>query len=89
MVESRAGRRAARQERVTAEFGSDSAAVLDLLELTDLAWHDCYGETSPRAAVIDDIFVVASGDVRHLIAAARLAVEDFRDLRMNADAARA
>lgn len=89
MVESRASRRAARQDRATAEFGSESAAVLDLLELTDLAWHDCYGEPSPPAAVVDDIFVVASGDLSRLIAAARLAVEDFRDLRMTADAARA
>jgi hypothetical protein len=89
MVECRASRRAARQNRATNEYGSDATAVLDLLELTDLAWHDCYGETSPPAAVLDDIFVVASGDLSHLIAAARLAVEDYRDLRMSADAARA
>lgn len=83
MIESRASRRAARQERATREFGASSDAVLDVLELTEFAWHDCYGEASPSDEVIDDIFVVANGDLRNFIHMAHLAVIDFRDLRVN------
>ena len=53
-----------------------------------MAWHDCYGESSPGDDVVEDIFVVAQGNLAALIAAARLAVEDFRDLRMQADEVR-
>jgi len=88
MVDSRASRRAAREDRADREFGSSAQIALDLLELTEFAWHDCYGDTSPPDSVVDDIFVVAGGRLDHLIAAARLAVEDFRDLRVNADSVR-
>jgi hypothetical protein len=84
MTISRADRRAERAERARREFGSDSEAALDLLELTELAWHDCYGEVTPPQQVIDDIFLVAHGSLTDLIHAARHAVADFRDLRMNA-----
>lgn len=83
MVDSRASRPAARAGRAAREFGSGADAALDLLELTELAWHDCYGEASPPDEVIDDIFVVADGDFQELVRCARLAVTDFRDLRMN------
>lgn len=66
------------------EFGDASEAVLDVLELTEFAWHDCFGDVTPPDAVIDDIFTVARGDVTGFVRAARLAVEDFRDLRMAA-----
>jgi hypothetical protein len=85
VVVGRASRRAARESEVTRSFGPQAAAALDLLELTEFAWHDCYGEVTPRDSVIEDILVVAGGDLRSLIQAARLAVEDPRDLRVNAD----
>jgi len=83
MVDSRASRRAARAERAAREFGADADAALDLLELTELAWHDCYGEIAPPDEVVDDIFIVADGDFPTLVRCARLAVTDFRDLRVS------
>ena len=82
-------RRQEREARVGATFGVDQAGqVLDLLELVELAWHDCYGDSSPPEDVIDDILLVSGGDLGRLITAARLAVIDWRDLRVEADAAR-
>jgi hypothetical protein len=77
-----------REGRARAEFGPDAEAVLDVLELAEFAWHDCYGEVSPPDAVIDDVFVVARGRVAKFVRAARLAVEDYRDLRLTADSVR-
>jgi hypothetical protein len=88
MAISRADRRRDREGRARAEFGPHAEAVLDVLELAEFAWHDCYGEVSPPDAVIDDVFVVARGSVTEFVYAARLAVEDYRDLRMAADSAR-
>ena len=83
-------RRDDRRPRVSADFAPGLVeAALDLLALTDLAWHDCYGESAPPSGVADDIFVVARGDLARLARAARLAVIDFRDLRLQADARRA
>lgn len=84
-VNSRASRREQRRDRVVAAFGSDADAALDLLELTEFAWHDCYGEVSPPGSVVDDILAVAQGRLDRLAHAARLAVEDSRDLRMRAE----
>ena len=39
--------------------------------------------------MIDDIILVADGHLKELVHAARLAVEDYRDLRVQADADRA
>jgi hypothetical protein len=90
MVVGRAARRAGRKAAVTESFGPMTAeAALDLLELTEFAWHDCYAEITPPDAVVEDILVVAGGDLAMLIRAARQAVEDFRDVRLNADAIRA
>jgi hypothetical protein len=58
--------------------------VLDVLELTELAWHDCYGEVTPPDEVMADIFAVGRGSVSQFVRAARLAVEDYRDLRLQA-----
>lgn len=88
----RAARRAARTPDVEALFGKSQGqahAALDLLELTELAWHDCYQEVSPPNEVVDDILVCSRGELAGLIQAARLAVEDYRDLRLTADAFRA
>jgi len=88
MVIGRANRRNMRTARATELFGSRSEAALDALELLELAWHDCYGESSPPDDVIDDVWLVSGGDLAKLVSAARLAVTDFRDLRLNADSIR-
>jgi hypothetical protein len=90
MAIGRSERRAERRARVEAIFGKDKAdAALDLLELTELAWHDCYGEITPSETVVDDILVYSGGDLGALVHAARLAVQDFRDVRVAADDIRA
>src|SRR5690348_4924847 len=88
MVIGRSNRRASRRQRAQDAFGKNAEAVLDVLELVEFAWHDCYRDIAPPDEVIDDIFVVADGNVAKFARAARLAVEDFRDLRMSADAVR-
>lgn len=86
----RAARRAARAPRVEAVLGPLQApAALDVLELTEFAWHDCYQEISPPETVIDDILVCSRGELAGLAQAARLAVEDYRDLRLAAEMIRA
>ena len=81
MAVGRAGRRAERVERVEAAFGKAAAtAALDLFELVEYAWHDCYGELSPPDNVIDDIITCSQGDLVRMISYARLAVIDSRDL---------
>ncbi len=86
MAVGRAGRREVRRAKVAAAFGPETAdAALDLLELTELAWHDCYGESTPPDDVIDDILLVAGGVLAGLATAAHLAVVDRRDLRVAAD----
>jgi hypothetical protein len=82
----RAARRAQREARVGAVFGEDAAPVaLDLLELVEFAWHDCYGEVTPGDEVVEDILTCSRGDLAWLIRYARLAVDDWRDLRLAAD----
>src|SRR6516162_7471141 len=79
---SRAERRAGRIARVVAIFGDALAAsVLDLLELTELAWHDCYGEITPSEEMVDDILLCSKGELAQLIRVARQAVSDWRDGR--------
>jgi len=84
------GRRRERRGRVAAQFGAEHVeAVLDVLHLTDMAWHDCYApqlEIEPR--VLDDVLLCAGGDLVALIRVARMAVLDFRDVRVEADAIR-
>ncbi|MGW6284505.1 hypothetical protein [Streptomyces sp. NPDC055107] len=82
----RAARRAERTARVEEAIGKGAApAALDLLELVEFAWHDCYGDTTPSENVVEDILTCAQGDLARMIRFARLAVEDWRDLRMTAD----
>lgn len=89
MAVGRAERRAARLEGVERVFGESRAdAALDLLELVELAWHDCHGEITPPDQVIDDILVLSRGRLSLLISACLLAVQDWRDLRVAADAER-
>ena len=74
--------------RVIQIFGDDPATithVAQVFELMEMAWHDCYGEVTPSDAIIDDIFICSRGRLADLAKAARLAVEDYRDLRLWAD----
>ncbi len=67
-------------------FGEDRAPLaLDLLELTELAWHDCYGEITPSEDVIDDMLLLSEGTIEGLIQAALLGVADWRDLKVAAE----
>jgi hypothetical protein len=85
----RAARRAERLPRVEAIFGAgDVPAVLDLLELTELAWHDCYAEITPTEEIVDEILLCSKGDLRLLIQAAHLALMDWRDLKVWAQTVR-
>lgn len=82
------GREARRQEqlaRVQAQFPRQVGTVVQVLDLLDLAWHDCYGEPSPPDSVVDDLFATAGDDLPGLIDAAHLAVIDWRDLRVRAE----
>lgn len=86
-------RRLERKPRIEALFASreEVEAALDLLHLTDIAWHDCYGprelEIPPQD--LDDVLLLAHGDLALLIRVARAAVLDFRDVRVAAGRARA
>lgn len=84
-----AGRRKAARGRASLEFGQEAPAALDLLELLALAWHDVHGDLAPPADVVEDGWRVAGGDLGRLVGAARLAVTDWRDLRVAADRVRA
>lgn len=85
MAIGRAARRESRRARAVAVFGEQHAsAVLDLVELVELAWHDCYGEVAPPDGIIDDMFLLSEGSVERLIAAAHLGVTDPRDLAVAA-----
>jgi hypothetical protein len=67
-------------------FGEDRAPfALDLLELTELAWHDCYGEITPSEDVIEDMLLLSEGTLEGLIGAALLGVTDRRDLKLAAE----
>jgi hypothetical protein len=81
-------RRVERRRRIEAEFPSSHVeAALDLLHLTDMAWHDCYGprELALPDDVLDDVLLLADGGLVALIRNARQAVADFRDVRVAAD----
>ena len=86
---SRRERREADRGRAALEFGTDAAAALDLLDLLELSWHDTHGDLTPPDHVVEDVWVVADGQLSRLASAARLAVVDWRDLRVAADELRA
>lgn len=86
MSVSRESRRIARTPRAIEEFGAEQADIaLDLLELVELAWHDVYSDITPSDEIIDDLFVLSEGQLDQLVRAARLAMTDWRDLRVAAD----
>ncbi len=79
-------RRKDRLQRAVALFGEDRASfALDLLELTELAWHDCYGEVSPSEEIIEDMLLLSEGNIERLIQLALLGVTDWRDLKVAAE----
>ncbi|MCF6377454.1 hypothetical protein L2K70_07540 [Nocardioides KLBMP 9356] len=82
---SRRERRDADRGRASLEFGQDAAAALDLLDLLELAWHDTHGDATPPPDVVEDVWTAAEGDLAQLASASRLAVIDWRDLRVAAD----
>ena len=89
MAVGRAERRAERRTKVAVLFADRTDRALDLLELVEMAWHDAYGEITPSEDVIDDVLILSEGNLRLLIRWARLAVEDWRDVRVEADKVRA
>jgi hypothetical protein len=60
-------------------------SALDLLEIVELAWHDCYREITPPEDIIDDLLLLSRGQLDRLVSACRLAVTDWRDLKVAAD----
>ncbi|MFF5225426.1 hypothetical protein [Dactylosporangium sp. NPDC000521] len=92
MAIGRDQRRRDRRPRIMRQFDPQEVeTALDLLELTDMAWHDCYGprELEIPERVLDDVLLLAHGNLAELIRFAREAVMDFRDVRIDADAERA
>jgi hypothetical protein len=88
-AQERKARRDLREPRATEIFGSQSRAVLDILELTDWAWHSVYGDDSPSERVVNDIFACADGDLAMFALAAKEAVNDCRNVHVWADQVRA
>lgn len=83
MTIGRAARRAERAPLVESVLGKSTApAGLDLLELLEYAWHDCYEEITPPDDVILNILICSRGDLATMIHAAKVALEDWRDLRL-------
>jgi hypothetical protein len=74
---------------VAVVFADRTDRALDLLELLEMAWHDTYGDGTPPEEVIDDILLLSEGNLRLLIRWAWLAVADWRDVKVAADAVRA
>jgi hypothetical protein len=82
----RAARRAERSSLVESALGeSQASAGLDLLELVEYAWHDCYGEITPSDDVILNILICSRGKLSEMVRAAKLAVVDWRDLQLWAE----
>jgi hypothetical protein len=80
-------RRRERHAQVAALYGTHTEAALDLLDLADRAWHDSYpADLALRPDVLADVLLLAAGDLAELVRVARLAVVDFRDVRLATDA---
>jgi hypothetical protein len=83
-----AERRAERRTKVAVLFADRTDRALDLIELMEMAWHDASGEVAPPEQVVDDVLLLSEGNLRLLIRWARLAVTDWRDVRVEADKVR-
>jgi hypothetical protein len=83
-----AQRREERRQSIEATFPSNHVeAALDLLHLTDMAWHDCYGpeDLALPDHVVEDVLLLADGGLVALVSIAHQAVIDFRDVQVAAD----
>lgn len=89
MAIGRSERREERRVKVVPLFADRTDRALDLFELLEMAWHDAFQEITPPEQVIDDILLLSEGSLRLLIRWARLAVIDWRDVRLAADGVRA
>ena len=77
--------------RVVEVFGASDATigrVARVLRLLEIAWHDLYDEPAPPADVVEDVLICSNGTIEGLVDAVSLAVTDWRDLRVAADAQR-
>ena len=63
----------------------DVEPALVLLELTEVAWNDCYGGVTPSGDQVDDLILLSDGTLHGLIAACQLIVSDWRDVKVAAD----
>jgi hypothetical protein len=88
MAVGMAERRSQRRTKVAVLFADRTDRALDLIELMEMAWHDAYGEDAPPEGVVDDVLLLSEGNLRLLIRWARLAVTDWRDVRVEADKSR-
>ena len=85
MAVGRNQRRIERQPRVAELFTEPVVEVaLDLLEILEIAWHDCYGDVTPPEDIIDDVLLLSEGDLAGLVRSSRLALIDWRDVKVNA-----
>lgn len=89
MPSIREERRSERRTKVAVLFADRTDRALDLIELLEMSWHDTYGENGPPEDVIDDVLLLSEGSMRFLIRWARLAITDWRDVRVAADEERA
>ena len=90
MAIGRAQRREERTASFVAAFGAEQAALaLDLMEVLEFGWHDCYHDVTPPPEVVDDILECSEGRLDNMIRAVRLALADWRDLRLWAEDHRA
>ena len=86
MAVSRADRRSERTPAFVEAFGDEVAPLaLDLMEILEFGWHDCYGDITPPTEVVDDILICSEGQLDKMIWAVREALADWRDLRLAAD----
>jgi len=89
MAIGREERRIDRQARVRQHFAETQIdPALDLLEILEIAWHDCYGDVTPSEDIVDDVLILSAGELAGLIQSVHLAITDWRDLKMNAAAMR-
>lgn len=89
MAVGRVERRREREPQFVVVFGEQQAPVaLDIFDIFELAWHDCYGEITPSPGVVEDMLSLSDGTIGGLVQAALLAVTDWRDLRVAADTKR-
>ena len=85
MAVGRKQRRLDRQPRVRQHFQEAQVdPALDLLEIFEIAWHDCYGDITPSEDIVDDVLLLSGGELTGLIRAVRLATTDWRDVKTNA-----